>query len=176
MNCYHPKNVRDWLQDFPGGMMFFLGCHLVDLILSLQGKPEKVIPYNKCTGFENVTSKDFGMALFEYKNGISFAKTSAVELGGFERRLLVVTGTKGSIELKPLEWYVADSSKVQTYRSIRTSSEWGEKGEENVCPPYDRYVSMMKSFAEYVCGDKENPYTLDYELELYKTLLKDCGE
>ena len=32
MNCIHPNEVRQWLGNFPGGMMFFLGCHLVDLV------------------------------------------------------------------------------------------------------------------------------------------------
>jgi len=35
---------------------------------------------------------------------------------------------------------------------------------------------MMAAFAAYVRGETENPYTLDYELELYKTILKACGE
>jgi hypothetical protein len=34
---------------------------------------------------------------------------------------------------------------------------------------------MMESFAAYVRGEKENPYTLDYELDVYKTVLKTCG-
>ena len=41
---------------------------------------------------------------------------------------------------------------------------------------YDINDNMIKSFAEYVLGEKVNPYTLDYELELYKTVLKACGE
>jgi len=32
----------------------------------------------------------------------------------------------------------------------------------------------MDSFASYVRGEKENPYTLEYELNLYKTILKCC--
>ena len=42
MNCVHPQAVRQWLGNFPGGMMFFLGCHLVDLILQIQGVPENI--------------------------------------------------------------------------------------------------------------------------------------
>jgi len=34
---------------------------------------------------------------------------------------------------------------------------------------------MMSSFAQYVRGEKTNPYTLDYELNLYKNILKCCG-
>ena len=52
MSCIHPASTRQWLDTFSGGMMFYLGCHLVDLILSIQGKPKRVIPLNKCSGKE----------------------------------------------------------------------------------------------------------------------------
>lgn len=176
MNCIHPKNTRQWLENFPGGMMFFLGCHLIDLVLQIQGKPEKIIPYNKCSGLDRVTAKDFGMAVFEYKNGVSFVKTSAVELGGFERRQLVVTGSKATVELKPLEWYVTGTANLQTHRSVRSCTDWNKKTEEEICAPCNRYDTMMKSFAEYVRKIRQNPFTPDYELELYKTVLKCCGD
>ena len=35
--------------------------------------------------------------------------------------------------------------------------------------------TMMASFAAMVRGEKENPYTYEYELNLYKTVLKACG-
>ena len=85
MNCLHLDTVRDWLKCFPGGMMFFLGCHLVDLIYSIQGAPKRVIPMSKCTGIDGVAGEDFGMAAFEYEKGWSFAKTNANEHGGFGR-------------------------------------------------------------------------------------------
>jgi len=176
MNCTLPKQTRQWLLDLPGGMMFYLGCHLVDLILQIKGKPERIIPFNKCSGVEGVTAEDFGMAVFEYKNGVSFAKTTSVELGGFERRQLVVNGTKATVELNPLEWYIPDTQNLQTKRTIRTSLNWHTIGEKGISEPIDRYDTMMKSFAEYISGEKSNPYSLDYELELYKTILKCCGE
>ena len=40
----------------------------------------------------------------------------------------------------------------------------------------DRYLDMMKEFAKMVTGEKQNPYTPDYELELYKTIKLCCGE
>lgn len=42
MNCLHPPHTRQWLKGLPGGMMFFLGCHLIDLILLIQGAPDEV--------------------------------------------------------------------------------------------------------------------------------------
>ena len=175
MNCFHNESTRQWLENFPGGMMFFLGCHLVDLVFSIQGKPEKIIPLNKCSGVGGVTSEDFGMAVFEYKNGVSFVKTSAVELGGFERRQLVVSGTRKTVELKPLEWYVEDGKQI-TGRFTRESPGWTSFTEKENCAPFDRYEPMMRAFGEMVMGKKDNPYDYDYELGLYKTVLKACGK
>ena len=47
--------------------MFFLGCHLSDLILQIQGQPTRIIPLNKCSGLD-ANGEDFGMAVFEYRN------------------------------------------------------------------------------------------------------------
>jgi len=176
MNCTHPASTRQWLEGFPGGMMFYLGCHLVDLVLQIQGTPDKVIAYNKCSGIEGVTAKDFGMAVFEYKNGTSFVKSTAVELGGFARRQLVVNGTKATVELNPLEWYMPDRINQQTYRVVRNLTSWHAEYPIEKSEPIDRYDGMMSAFAAYVRGEKPNPYTLDYELELFKTVLKACGE
>ena len=177
MNCIHPATTRQWLYNLPGGMMFYLGCHLVDLILTMQGQPERIIPLNKCSGKDGVTAEDFGMAVFEYKNGVSFAKTTAVEHGGFSRRQLVVNGTKKTVELNPLESYAPNSyTRLTTKRVERDSMDWRAEYTVEESEVFDRYTDMLTSFAQMVRGEKKNPYTLDYELELYKTVLKACGE
>lgn len=174
MNCIQPQEVRRWLGNFHGGMMFFLGCHLIDLIYSIQGIPKNIIPLNKCSGVDGVTVEDFGMVVFEYENGVSFAKSSAVELGGFERRQLVVTGTKKTVELKPLEWFF-DGDKLVTSKYVRESRVWGAITPQQTSEPFDRYDEMMISFAKMVNDEKQNPWSYDYELELYKIILRSCG-
>lgn len=67
MNCILPSSTRQWLEALPGGMMFYLGCHLVDLVLQIKGQPDKIIPLNKSSGVDGVTSKDFGMAVLNMK-------------------------------------------------------------------------------------------------------------
>ena len=173
MNCIHPKEVREWLECMKGGMMFFLGCHLIDLIYSIQGVPKRIIPLNKCSNAEGITAEDFGMAVFEYENGVSIAKASAVEIGGFERRQLVVAGTKKTIELRPLEKYIEEGIVTEKY--VRDNKEWTSLTEKEVSLPFDRYDSMMRSFGEMVLGKKENPWNYDYELELYKIVTEVCG-
>ena len=178
MNCFHAPQKRQWLSRFDGGMMFFLGCHLVDLILRIQGDPEEIIPMNTCTGIENVSAEDYGFAVFRYKNGISFAKTCAAEAGGFERRQLVICGEKGTIELRPLERFTDGGEKnITGIRNIPESEKnsWGYRAPFEFSEPFDRYDGMMKAFAEYVRGEKTNPFDYDYELKLYKAVLRACG-
>ena len=70
MSVLHNAEKRAWLKRFKGGMMFFLGCHLVDLVYLMCGEPERVIPYNTSTGNDGVDSEDYAFAVFEYKNGV----------------------------------------------------------------------------------------------------------
>jgi len=173
MNCIHPLELRQWLKTFPGGMMFYLGCHLVDLILLFQGQPQRILPLNRCTDC-GASSQDFGMAIFEYADGVSFAKTSAMEVGGYARRQLVVTGTKATVELKPLEMYVPEGH--YTEKTEYHGHAWNDMGVHSKTPVFDRYDGMMAAFAAYAAGERENPYTPEYELEVYRTILKACGE
>ena len=175
MSGYHPIEQREWLKAFPGGMMFFLGCHLVDLVLQIQGMPKRIIPLNKSTGLDGLDSTDFGMAVFEYENGVSFVKTNDIERGGFLRRQLVVIGTKGTVEVKPLEENIGFPDLVTHYKEAY-DIDWNKKEEKYVTEAYDRYDAMMASFAAMVRGEKENPWSCDYELQLYKCVHEACGE
>lgn len=176
MNGIFPQTdeARQWLSSFQGGMMFFLGCHLIDLIFRICGKPDKVIPLNCSTHINGTNSEDFGMAAFQYKNGISFAKTNAAEIGGYLRRQLVVSGTKQTVELKPIEVIASGSNLYTTKTEYSNPASASEPVIEN-SEIFDRYNGMMAAFASYVRGDNTNPYTYEYELELYKIILKACG-
>ena len=173
MDCKHTEETRRWLGAFPGGMTFFLGCHLIDLIYRIQGEPDEVLPLNCSTGFDGIESKDYGMVVFKYHGGVSFAKTCACEFGGFLRRQLVICGEKGTIEINPLE--VLSEGGLYTVSNESYSHKWHEPRITSQSEVFDRYDDMMRNFAELVRG-KENPYTYDYELNLYRLILKSCGE
>lgn len=100
MSVLYTAEKRAWLK---GGMMFFLGCHLVDVVCQLCGEPENVIPYNSSTMYEGIDSEDYGFAVMQYHNGISFVKACGAEVDGFSRRQIVVTGTKGTVVINPTE-------------------------------------------------------------------------
>lgn len=179
MNCSHGIEKRNWLKNYPGGMLYFLGCHMIDFVYGIMGKPEEIIPLSTCSGIGGTTAEDFGMAVFKYKNGVSFAKSTAVEFGGFLRRQLVVCGTKGTVEIRPLEQVAPDCPDIyvpQTtgVREVSTS-DWHADGEKHTTTPRGRYDTMFEAFATYVNGTAKNPYDYEYERELHKIVLEACG-
>lgn len=180
MSCDHNTQKRNWLGAFQGGMTFFLGCHLVDLIYTINGMPEEIIPYNTRTGIFGVNAKDYGMVLFRYKNGISFLKTTASEIGGFERRQLVVCGSQGTVEIKPFEWecknFRITTTKREIYRDepeVRTN--WQVKGEQKEFEPYCRYTGMLIDFAEKIRKGKMADEEFVREARVHRLVLASCG-
>ena len=153
MSCTHPVAMRTWLKELDGGMMFFLGCHLVDLVLRIKGSPNRIIPLNKSTGTDGIDCTDFGMAALEYDTGVSVIKTCVTELGGFSRRSLDIY------------------SGVTEY----SERDWAKPGIYSKSENFDRYLAMMTAFGKMAAGEAVNPFTPDYEHELYKTVLKCCG-
>ena len=105
----------------------------------------EVIPLSCNTGYEGVDTCDFGMAVFKYPNGVSFAKTCDVERGGFLRRQLVICGEKGTIEIKPFEKYIEAKFNVAKFQSE----------EDYLIYNYDN-ENMKKFGFEY----KENDYAV----------------
>lgn len=180
MSCPHGVEKRSWLGNYPGGMMYFLGCHLVDIIYSIMGKPEEVIPLSTSVGTDGVAAKDFGMAVFKYKNGVSFAKSTAVEYGGFDRRQIVVCGTKGVVEIRPTEQFCQDVPGVVCALTsvVREdfSKEWSGNDKCHTTEPFGRYDAMWRAFASYVRGEAKNPFDYEYERSLHKLILKACGK
>ncbi len=182
MSVHHPAEKHTWLTQFPGGMMYFLGCHLVDLVLQLQGIPEKILPLNARTGQSDANCEDFGFAVLSYPNGHSFIKTCAAEYNGYDRRQLVICGTKGTVEVKPLEVAVPEVGaglQKTCYRIVGPKEENNNFGNHNAdfqdTAPQNRYNGMMRAFARYVRGKAKNPYTYEYEKTLFDTLLQCCG-
>lgn len=178
MDCLHLPEKREWLAHFDGGMMYFLGCHLVDLILLFQGIPEQVVALNSVSGFDDVKAEDIGFAAFKYPHGVSFAKTSACEPGGFMRRQLVICGSKKTLHILPLERYLNSNpgDTLETDMRICDGVEgWKDSGTVKHFEPFDRYDSMMADFARFVRKEAENPYSLEYEARLHRLILAACG-
>lgn len=174
MNIYHDTGMRNRYKDYEGGIMFYLGCHMVDIIYQILGEPLSITPYNTNIGVKDVEAKDFGMAVFQYKNGASIAKVSAAEVGGAPyRRYIIICGTKGTLELRPIELPVGNGFDVATIRETYIEDD---AVKTTTFAPHKRYTRMLSDFAKMVRGEMKNPYSYEYERNLHKLILKACGK
>lgn len=167
MSGIHKPHVLEWMATFKGGMMFYLGCHLIDIVLRIQGVPEKITAWSKDSG-------RFCLAALEYDGGVSTVKSCDTEYGGFDRRQCVVAGTKKTVEIRPLEVLSDVPDEIFTEKTEYSNESWRDRGARSASDKMDRYEGMMLEFAAMVRGEKQNPFTPDYELTLYKTILECC--
>lgn len=177
MSCIHGKEKREWLGKLPGGMMQYLGCHLVDLIVRMLGVPDEIIPYNYATGYDGVKSKDVAFAVLKYPNGISTVKTSALDCGGYVRRSLAIHGEKGTIEIRPLEKNEGAPSYISTKATEYHPEDggWTGYGKETKTDIFDRYELMLTAFAAMVRGEKNYEVDLETEAIVNRCALAACG-
>ena len=167
------KEKRVWLNNFEGGMMNYLGCHLVDLVVSLLGKPDEVTPY--LSKSSNDVGIDMALAVFKYKDKYSHINTSGIEFDGFSRRHITICAEKMTIDISPTE-IIKDGElhSVSIYKAP-VVVEGVPIGEVTYGPTH-RYKSMFEEFASIVRKEKDNPYTLEHEQLVHDILLKACGK
>lgn len=175
MSTYHSKEYREWLNHFKGGSMYIFGSHLIDLVVSILGEPEKVHPFIKQTGFEGVYSDDNNFAVLEYDKAIARITNLSIEVNGWGMRRFAVMGSKGTVEIKPIELDVK-MTKATTDIATNAYADMQEKMDVKDVPTLSRYDEMMKDFYKSVIGEKENPYSYEHELTVQKTLCRVVGE
>ena len=71
--------------------------------------------------------------------------------------------------------YAPESILLYTDKTDYTNPSWVHQGTKTRTEPHDRYDDMLSSFAAIVRGDKENPWSYEYELQLYRIVLAACG-
>ena len=175
MSTYHAIDYKKWLTNFNGGIMYILGSHLVDLIVYILGEPDKITSFLKHTRLDDVDFADNNLAVLEYEKALARVFVSSVEVNGWGRRQLMVSGSKGTVNIVPIE-----NNCTMTYADLNISTMPYEDMKQNVnvkdIPKDCRYDDMMQDFYAYITGDKINPFTYEHELAVQKTLYKITGE
>ena len=169
MSTFHPKEYRQWLKHFQGGIMYILGSHLVDLIVYILGDPQKVFSFLKKSQLDGVDAEDNNLAVLEYDKAIARVFVSSVEVNGWGRRQFMVSGSKGTVNIMPME-----NAVCMTYSDTRIASNCYADMKE-VVPVKDvpmdcRYDEMVQDFYQYIMGTKENPFTYEHDYLVQKVL------
>jgi predicted dehydrogenase len=179
MSVTHSVDYRKYLSQYPGGTMFIFACHLIDLVVGLMGKPDRIVTFPRQTRSDvGVEMCDNGLIVFEYPKTTATIRTCSLEVEGYQRRQLVVCGDQGTVDIRPLEKFVAHASEPLTLRlALSQARDAYKKGYQEVSfpPPPGRYDLQLIELAQIIHGEIENPYPLQHELLVQECLLKACG-
>ena len=164
-----PEARRRQLARYAGGSMFELGCHLIDPLFHLLGVPENVVSYNRQT-IKGDPLFDNTLAVFEYPRATATIRSSVVEVNGGRRRQFTVCGTKGTIEIKPLE------PAALTLTLEKPVGDFKAGTQTVVLPKSEgRYHGCWRDFAQVIHGKKQLPFTHQHDLAVQKAVLTASG-
>ncbi len=160
-------NERADVARFRGGSMFELGCHLIDAVVKLLGKPQNIIPANRLTHPELDTLRDNCLAVFQYPRATATVRSSFVEVDGNRRRQFIVCGTQGTIEIYPLE------PPQLTLTLDRPQGDYS-KGTQVVRLPKmnGRYDGDFMALASAIRGESSYSYSLEHDLLVQQCVLE----
>ena len=169
MSTYHPIEYKRWLTNFKGGIMYILGSHLVDLIVYILGKPQRITSYMMRTGLDGIDFEDNTLAVLEYEKALARVFVSSVEVNGFGRRQFMVSGSEGTFDIRPIErpltvtWSDREIADM-TYEDRKLFLPFEDNSADG------RYDEMMRDFHGYITGTKENPFGYDHEYAVQEVL------
>lgn len=87
----------------PGGGMYELACHLVDTIVTLMGPPTAIQAFGNATRAPQDPFVDNQLAVLSYPKATATIRCNHADPFGGPNRYLTVRGTRGDLELRPLE-------------------------------------------------------------------------
>lgn len=162
------KGTRAKIGALAGGGLFELACHVIDATVTLLGKPARVIPVSTPTTGDGV--KDNQLAVLEYAKAAAVIRCNHADPFGGPRRRFNVTGTKGTLEILPLE-----SGKVTL--SLAEARGGFKKGTQTLQldVPEDRYVGEFTDLAEIVLGRKKLAWDAAHDIAVHETVLRAAG-
>lgn len=158
---------REWAE-FPGGILFELGCHLVDPIVRLMGEPRRVESVLGRTrpGLDELV--DHTAVLLEFDRAVALLSCAAVQPGAGTRRGFEVQGTNGVARVQPLEPPTVELDLT------RAAGPYPAGRREIPMPPYRRYADEFVALAAAIRQGKPLPVTGAEEERIQSVLMQAC--
>ncbi len=171
-HCYGNSAYDAYLASFRGGIMYNLGCHLIDFIVAMLGKPDKVASMLKPLAGHRPDATLNALAILDYAHGLAEIRACSSRRIAATGRRLLICGSKGTIELCPIERF--DGSKLELSLSLTEPAGGYDAGLHTVAfgPVRDRYEEQFRQLFRLVRGETEpDPTLYDHDLAVHEVVL-----
>jgi len=166
MNSLVDAKQRPQWAEFKGGAMFELGCHLIDAVVRLLGKPVKVIPHLQQRGDDGLA--DNCTAVLEFARAQAIVTSAVLQPNAFAHRFIEVIGTNGTARIQPIE------PPVLTLDLAKAAGPYKSGAQSVELPTYRRYAPEFAALSAQVRGGGKPDISLETELLVQETLLRAC--
>ncbi|MEO1525042.1 MAG: Gfo/Idh/MocA family oxidoreductase [Planctomycetota bacterium] len=164
--------TREELARFTGGSMYELGCHLIDALHVVMGRPTNVTAFPRQTREDNL--RDNCLAVFEYPRATATIRSAVVEVDGFRRRQFVICGDEGTIDIRPLEVRGDQTNVVLTLDRPRGDYRAG-RHELSLPLTGGRYDGDFLDLADIIRGRKAASFDPEHDLAVQESVLRASG-
>lgn len=152
-----------------GGGMFELACHVIDAAVTLLGKPREVHAFSTPSRPEDGV-KDNQMAVLVYPKATVTVRCNHADPFGSPHRRFHVAGTRGALEIQPLE-----SGKARLSLS-EARGPWLKGSQSLTLPvPQGRYDREFEDLAAVLRGQKNLAWDATHDISVHETVLKAAG-
>ena len=174
---YGKAGYADYISSFPGGILYNLGCHLVDMVAPLlDGLPVRVTADIGDAPGDPAGSRTRGAAFLQWPTADVLIRTSSHAPGGLPCRRLRIDGTNGTIDLCPIERF--DGENLTLTMTLAKPAGGYAAGSHVVDfgVQTDRYAGQLREFAQIIRGEIPNdPAAYDRDLRVHQIHLMMCG-
>lgn len=162
------SKTRSAIGALEGGGMFELACHLIDAVLTILGKPTEVVA--RSTPSNNDSVRDNQIALLVYPRATATIRCNHADPFGSAHRRFKVTGTKGAVEIQPLESGEFSVSLVESAGGMK-------KGVQHLKLPLPRgrYDEEFVELARVIRGEKAYGWSAEHDIAVHETVLLAAG-
>jgi predicted dehydrogenase len=185
-----PRSGYDrWLETmpYPGHIMFEMGGHLIDPMVALLGRPQRVTPFLR-SDFRRtedgpgpvrlprrgVPGEDAGrpfidnsLAVLEWERAMGVIESAGMEVGALRR--LEVLGTRGTFLVEPPGGSVARIYLEAAHGELGAGWQVVDGG------PWTPFAGDLRDLAAAVRGERPPPFGPAHDLVVQETLLRASG-
>lgn len=174
-HCYGGELYQEYLGNFRGGIMYNLGCHLIDFTVSAMGLPDRVIPVLKSVAGYPDLIKNNTVVIFDYPHATVTIRACSFEALGSGSRRMKIAGTKGTLEFSPLEQFAP--ARMDIHMTLKEGNDQYETGTHVVeCDLIrNRHVDQLIELAGIIRGKIQNPDNYEHDYNVAELTLAASG-
>ena len=151
--------------------MFELGCHVIDLVVGVLGKPTRgdaLRPARRRRLDDKLL--DNMLAVFDYPRATATVKSSAAGSRG-----RASAGTWSSAAPRGRSTSSRSTTRRPGWPCRRPRGEYKKGYQDVTFPKYTRYVADAADMARVIRGEKASDFPHEHDLAVQETVLQACG-